>query len=151
MKKKNVFFVLCFCIIVLSSNLLCGAQENHKFQYSEYDEPIYGAWIGDKAFYGKMIFYPDGTADCFDNASDRQLFSQWKYKIAERWTDSEGATWYKIEFLGNYEYEGQQAVGFEIWIVDESGDIMKCFKSMSQGEYPTDFEPYNAHIYYREK
>ena len=137
-------------ISILTLFVLVGAGATGKKTCVAADsEEYYGTWIN--ADYNgttklaKLILRPDGTRATYVNDSDTYPSYSGSYTVTERWTDSEGNIWIKVEALG----ENIHVTSYELYKLSNSGKTLEWVWDLS--DYPTEMDANHRkyHIYYR--
>jgi hypothetical protein len=101
-------------------------------------EEYYGTWInpdynGTRKL-GKLILRPDGTWASYLNDSDTDPSFYGSYTVTERWTDSEGNIWIKMETLVAL----HTLTFYELSKLSNSGKTLELVSESS--DYPTEMD-----------
>ncbi len=158
-KKRNLasdlqgkFLVFCVRCLLPVLTLACATQP----AAAEDTEAINGIWVnkeysGRIADFQKIIIDPvDLTIHwCYKSEAARPDYKH-PYTIMGKWTDSEGDTWYKLEWLdrGN-----KRSKYLELSRISQSGMTLEFVNQRERLGWPTKLDPDhpNYRIYYREK
>lgn len=113
--------------IILSSALLIFA-----ITAAAESEAIWGIWVttekpkGDSLHASqKRVFSSDGTIKFYRYESSPSPEFEGTYTIAEKWTDSEGNIWYKINATGKSIRYGDKAGWFLLARISDSGNTLE--------------------------
>lgn len=143
---------ICLCCLLPVLTLACATQPTAP----ENTETVSGIWVNTE-YSGRIVHFQKIVIDPVD------LMIQWCYKseaarpdykhpytIMEKWTDSEGDTWYKIEWLdrGN-----KRSKYLELSRISQSGMTLELVNQREHLGWPTklDTDHPNYRVYYREK
>ena len=111
-----------------------------------------GTWINEEynthPHNARWVILPDGTCDGYFRTTDTQKATIGKFRIVDKWTDSEGNLWYKLHTWGGVIVEGKP-LGYELDRFSDSGNVWE-YVSIT-GEFPTEIDENHPryHIYYR--
>jgi len=146
--------ILIFAVLIFIGNYAIGEDEYVPAE----NEEIYGTWVNPSYrtgvgelywawFAQKMIYKPGGTLEAYDAVADIGHFSA-EYKIIDKWSDSEGNTYYKLYTKWGDKTYGQKTV-YELHKVSNSGLTLEYINTYD--EYPTEFDTDHPqyHIYNR--
>jgi len=103
---RNVFFLALILLIlyILGGCASTGTTTSppagqKEFYVPAVDEELFGTWVNEDyrppSFTPKVIIYPWGLVEWFADIQDK--VSSWigTSIVVEKWTDEQGATWYK--------------------------------------------------------
>jgi len=152
MKTRSLVSIL---ILVLALLIIAGSCATGKKAYiAKEDEELFGTWVNpdyDASWiYAKIVIKPDGIWEEYSlTYSDRPIYKG-EYTITDKWTDSDGYTFYKNIITGiDKEYHRLYNVLSKI---DKTGNVYEDLWSTI--EMPPEFDPdnklYNHRIYYRQ-
>ena len=100
-------------------------------------EKLYGIWINMDYEYpkpGKFNFKPDSKFERFRYAESKVPYREGIYKIAEKWTDSHGNNFYKIQKVDELDIETKS-----LFKISKSGKSLEFV--WGYYEYPTEVVP----------
>lgn len=111
----------------------------------EDNEELYGTWVNMDRVYPrqKLINYP-GEWAAFGTVKSEKTDETGKYKITDKWTDSEGNIWYKTEVSRHVQ---------KVYQLDKISNSGKTWEFIfGSSKYPMKIDPKDAdyYIYHRE-
>ena len=132
---------LAFTVTIVA--FLGNAVAEEKAYVPKQNEELFGTWVNPD--YGasrtrvkKIVIHPDGRFELFSQLRFKEPYSTKSYKITDKWTDSEGYSWYKV-LQSNPNYEQYQLVR-----ISNSGKTMEFV--FDRTDYPTEIDP-DSHFY----
>jgi len=159
---KTRTFVSIF-ILVLAVLIVAGSCATKKSMVKDSEE-LYGIWIneeykGNTPPFGKNVFNPDRTWEYF-----RKGASPWEtdieileggwirsdfgtYTINDKWADSEGNVWYKVEKISG-DYEKSPYKYYLLMKISDSNRVLEYMKDRVDYREeidPTDVPHYRIH------
>jgi hypothetical protein len=144
--KTRIFvslLILVLAVLIISE----GFATEKKITKRDY-RFISGTWINEeynsRYKYAKLVMHTDGTWDGYNRTSDTELWSYGYYVIVDKWTDSEGKSWYKMHVWEGDMFEGHPGA-YEINNFSESG---KVWESISDRfAFPTEIDKSHSKYY----
>ncbi len=136
-------------ILVLAVLIIAGSCATVSKSYKrDFKKDMVGTWLNQEYYKyefvtSKAIVNPDQTVELYDKEGDKWPTTA-KIIIKDRWTDSEGNIFYKIESIYPIRTE------YELWKLNNSRTIWELmFRAM---EHYTEIDPNstNYRIYYRQ-
>ena len=107
------------------------------------NEELYGTWVNKEYLPPKVTNYP-GEWAAFRSVKSEETAETGKYKITDKWTDSEGNIWYKTEVSHHVQ---------KVYQLDKISNSGKTWELVySSSKYPMKIDPKDAnyYIYHRE-
>ena len=150
MKSRTLISGVIIILAIFMGNYAIGEDE---YVPSE-NEEIYGTWVNpeygktEASFSQKRIINPDGTWEEYSSMADIGYLT-WEYTIIDKWTDSEGNIWYKLNtWYGNKAYGAIPY--YDLHRISNSGLTWEFVSSTK--DYPTEIDPDHPmyFIYYRQ-
>ena len=147
MKPRTLVSILLFTLVVL---IVIGSCVTGKKAYvAKEHEEIYGTWVNPEYNYSgyatpKFIYHPDGKSEGYTLDTDTHIRNYGEFIITNKWIDSEGNYWYKVE--------AQTDVGartfYHLWKIDNSGTTWEYRYDLR--DFPTTMDTtFNYAIRYR--
>jgi hypothetical protein len=114
-------------VIMLSLALLIFAETT-----SAESENIWGTWVNTEQPKGryhhvseKRVFSPDGMVKFYYYESSQSPEFEGTYAITEKWTNSDGNTWYKMKASGKSIKYGDKAEWYFLARISDSGKTLE--------------------------
>jgi hypothetical protein len=138
MKKMSRPILVLACLTGLAA-IPSVADQQYKFVIPSNAEPIYGTWLNEN-YEGqssesaqKTIYYKWGYGEIFKKISDADITGKFTFILVEKWTDSDGSTWYKEFDLMSY--------GMRFYCltkISKDGKTLETISSIGVTEFPTE-------------
>jgi hypothetical protein len=139
--------VVAFIVTVVAFSGNAVAEE--KAYVPKQDEELYGTWVNPDYPGGKkdqkIVLHPDGRYERFSKQWFKDPDSRESYMMTDKWTDSEGNIWYKVQrSRPHYEL-------YQLHRISNSGKTMEYVRDRT--DYPTEIDPEEHFylIYYRQE
>jgi len=151
----KVFTFVSILILVLAVLIFTGScATGKKASMAQEDEVLCGTWVNldyDKTWKdGKIIIKPDGTYNEYDR-SDSNGAGEWGYTIMNKWTDSDGNTFYKYIVKSIYKEEKVRTpTWYYLARIDNTGNVFEYVDSALDFPFEIDLEHPNYAIHYRQ-
>ena len=149
-KTWGLFDVLCLAILIILGS--CATSQNPDKMVFErfcgtWANSAYEKGAGDLVPAVKLIYNPDGTWLRYQRMDYAGPAVFGYYTVENRWTDSEGNSWYHLE---TYMTQTQRTF-YNLSKLDKSNSVWEI--QSSNIDYPTEINPEDWHtdyfIYYR--
>ena len=118
--KTILAMTLCLALLILIGTASAGSEE------------IWGTWVtpeqptGDSLHVSqKRVFSADRMVKFYHYESSQSPEFEGSYTIAEKWTDSEGNTWYKMKATGKSLRYGDKAGWYLLARISDSGKTLE--------------------------
>ena len=158
MKTRPLVSIMILVVVVLIIGGSCATGK--KAYVAQDDEELYGTWVNpeyenSKVYTApKIVVKPDGTFDEYALINSDRVVSVLEYTITDKWTDSEGNTWYKLlEIHTDSKVIQNPDTYYVLSRIDKTGNIWEML--WASIDYPAEFEPdnvlYNYRIRYRQE
>jgi len=164
-----MYVSIMILILVLAVLIIAGGCATKKRMVKDSEE-LYGTWIneeykGSTPPFGKYVFNPDGTYEYF-----RKEPAPWEkdveileggwiignygtYTIEDKWTDSDGNVWYKVE-ADELGYEEHPYSLYYLVKISDSNRVLEWMVGRLDYHEKIDYtvtNPYIRSIYYRQE
>jgi len=143
---------ICLCCLLPVLTFACATQP----AAPENTEAISGTWVNTE-YSGRILHFQKIIIDpidltiqwCYKSEAARPDYKH-PYTIMEKWTDSEGDTWYKLEWLdrGN-----KRSKYLELSRISQSGMTLELVNQRERQWWPSKIDPdhLSYRIYYLQK
>ena len=152
MKARTVVSILILLLVIM---IVAGSCATDKLTTKQ-SEILYGTWInedynGMHEYSAKLIFEPDSTLYMYYDMSNPKPSFEGRFVITQKWTDSEGYSWYKVEGYFGFHYEGKKANEYWLIRIAKSGTNMEW--SYTKDDYPNEINLNRGHyrVLYRQE
>ena len=138
-------------VLVLAVLIIAGSCATQKQTYiPKTNEELYGTWVntGYDSEEQKFINYNWGYTESFLQATDEYANLPATFHIVDKWTDSEGIIWYKV----NWQFKGSPNMRFYLFKINEDEGSWEQIFSYKEFPSESDLTPEHALylIYYRQ-
>ena len=152
MKVRTHVLILILISVVL---IISEGYANDKITKRDY-RFISGIWANEDYneihhWRAEIIIEPDGTYTEYTKTSNLKPNKPGKIVLTEKWTDSEGNSWYKYEDYAGAYFEGKKVSHYAVMKINKSRTIREMW--MFNTDYPTELIPDgpNYNIHYRQE
>jgi hypothetical protein len=147
MKPRTLILV----VLIMALLIVAGSCATGKKGYVAIeDEELFGTWINpdydDTGKNGKIIIKPEGTYDEYDNSNSDSTFLKWGYSITDKWTDSDGNTFYKfiVKDISTEDSDYKHKYYF-LAKIDKTGNVYEHVFTYFGQDFPSEVDPNHGH------